>query len=102
MGLRTSLSDLSAAHSGAVAAITKRLDRIEVMVGISTDMVSSVADPAARQAARKANRKPAPVSVPAEPAPAQQSAARPERGHLFNVKPVSQQGTPLRLSRLPG
>jgi hypothetical protein len=95
MGLRTSLSDLSAAHSGAVAAITKRLDRIEVMVGLSTDMVSSVADPAARQAARKAARK------PVEPAPAEQSVARPERGHLFNLKPVSQQGTPLRLSRLP-
>lgn len=102
MGLRTSLNDLTAAHSGAVAAITRRLDRIEVMVGISTDMVSSVADPAARQAARKAARRPAPVAVPAEPALAEQSVARPGRGHLFNVKPVSQQGAPLRLSRLPG
>jgi hypothetical protein len=100
MGLRTSLSDLAATHTGAVAAMTRRLDRIEVMVGISTDMVSSVADPAARQAARKAVRKPA-AAIVAEPAPAEQSAARPERGHLFNVKPVSQQGG-LRLSRLPG
>jgi hypothetical protein len=96
MGLRTSLSDLAATHTGAVAAMTRRLDRIEVMVGISTDMVSSVADPAARQAARKAARK------PAEPAPAAQSAARPERGHLFDLKPVSLQGGLLRLSRLPG
>ncbi|MEA2877644.1 MAG: hypothetical protein QOF14_2840 [Hyphomicrobiales bacterium] len=95
MGLRTSLSDLAATHTGAVAAMTRRLDRIEVMVGISTDMVSSVADPAGRQAARKALRK------PAEPA-AEQSAARPERGHLFDLKPVSQQGGLLRLSRLPG
>jgi hypothetical protein len=102
MGLRTSLNDLAATHTGAVAAMTRRLDRIEVMVGISTDMVSSVADPAARQAARKAARKPAAGSVPAEPAPAEQSAAGPERGHLFNVKPVSQQGGLLRLSRLPG
>ncbi len=102
MGLRTSLNDLAAAHTGAVAAITRRLDRIEVMVGISTDMVSSVADPAARQAARKATRKPSAVSVPIDTAPAEQRAARPERGHLFNVKPVSQQGVPLRLSRLPG
>ncbi len=51
IGLRTSLNDLAATHTGAVAAMTRRLDRIEVMVGISTDMVSSVADPAARQAA---------------------------------------------------
>jgi hypothetical protein len=102
MGLRTSLNDLAAAHTGAVTAITRRLDRIEVMVGISTDMVSSVADPAARQAARKAARKPVAVAVQAEPAPAEQSVARPERGYLFNVKPVSQQGTRLRLSRLPG
>ena len=90
MGLRTSLNDLTAAHTGAVAAITRRLDRIEVMVGISTDMVSS------RAAPRRAK------STPAEPAPPEQSVARPERGHLFNVKPVSQQGAPLRLSRLPG
>jgi hypothetical protein len=102
MGLRTSLNELAAAHTGAVAAITRRLDRIEVMVGISTDMASSVADPAARQAARKATRKPSAVSVPIDTAPAEQRAARPERGHLFDVKPVSQQGVPLRLSRLPG
>jgi hypothetical protein len=102
MGLRTSLNDLAATQTGAVAAITRRLNRIEVMVGISTDMVSSVADPAGRQAARKAARKPAAVSVPAEPAVAEQSAARPERGHLFDLKPVSQQSGPLRLSRLPG
>jgi hypothetical protein len=103
IGLRTSLNDLAAAHTGAVTAITRRLDRIEVMVGISTDMVSSMADPAARQAARKAARKPAAVSVPAGPALAEQSFARPERGHLFDVKPVSQQGgVRLRLSRLPG
>lgn len=101
IGLRTSLNDLAAAHTGAVAAMTRRLDRIEVTVGISTDMVSSVADPAARKATRRAARKPAAVSVLAGPAPAEQSAARPERGHLFNVKPVSQQGG-LRLSRLPG
>jgi hypothetical protein len=101
-GLRASLNDLAATHTGAVAAMTRRLARIEVMVGISTDMVSSVADPAARQAARKAMRKPAMAFVPAEPAPAEQSAARPQRGHLFNVKPVSQQGGLLRLSRLPG
>jgi hypothetical protein len=40
--------------------------------------------------------------VPIDTAPAEQRAARPERGHLFNVKPVSQQVGPLRLSRLPG
>ena len=31
-----------------------------------------------------------------------QSVARPERGHIFNLKPISQQGAPLRLSQLPG
>jgi ABC-type transporter Mla subunit MlaD len=101
MGLRTSHNDLAATHAGAVTAMTRRLDRIEVMVGISTDMVSSV-DPATRQAARRAARKPAVVPVSTWPAFAEQSAARPERGHLFNVKPMSEQSGPLRLSRLPG
>jgi len=100
IGLRTSLNDLAGVHTGAVAAMTRRLDRIEVTVGISTDMVSSVADPAARQATRRAVRKAAAAFV-AGPAPVEQSAARPERGHLFNLRPVSQQGG-LRLSRLPG
>jgi hypothetical protein len=100
-GLRASLNDLAATHAGAVAAMTRRLNRIEIMVGISTDMVSSVADPVARQAARKALRKPAMAFVPAERA-AEQNGARPQRGHLFDVKPVSEQGGLLRLSRLPG
>jgi len=33
IGLRSTLHDLAAAHHGSVAALTKRLDRIEVMVG---------------------------------------------------------------------
>lgn len=108
-GLRTSLHDLSAAHAGAVTALNKRLERIEVMVGLTTDMTSSVADPAAQKARRaetaaKQSKKQAPAEtatpIPA-PAPAA-SVARPERGHLFNVKPMSQQGAPLRMSRLPG
>ena len=51
-GLRSSLHDLSVAHPGAVAAITKRLDRIEVMVGLATDMTSSISDPAAQKVRR--------------------------------------------------
>jgi hypothetical protein len=110
-GLRTSLHDLSAAHTGAVAAITRRLDRIEVMVGLATDMTSSVADPAAQKARRavavtKQAKKPTPPVVETDsPIPASApaaSVARPERGHLFNVKPLSHQGAPLRISRLPG
>jgi len=31
----------------------------------------------------------------------EQNFARPERGHLFNIKPISHQGAPLRMSRLP-
>jgi len=98
-GLRSSLNDLSLAHNGAVAAITRRLDRIEVKVGLTTDVVSSVSDASAH---RNARGKPAKKqAVPGE-ADTAQSIARPERGHIFNLKPISQQGTPLRLSKLPG
>jgi hypothetical protein len=83
--LRSSLHELAAAHNGAVSAITRRLDRIEVMVGISTDVMSS-----ARSARRNASKK-------AEPP---QNFATPARGHIFNVRPVSEQAVPLRLSRL--
>ena len=103
-GLRSSLNDLSLAHSGAVAAINRRLDRIEVKVGLTTDMTSSVSDPAAvgapRRAAKQAKKQPR--RPPIREADAAQSVARPERGHMFNLKPISQQGAPLRMSRLPG
>ena len=112
VGLRSSLNDLATAHSSALSAMAKRLERIEVTVGLTTDVMSSVADPAARKAARSAEtakqaKKAAPVhpavSTPAPTNPVtSQNVARPERGHLFNVKPLSQQGAPLRLSRLPG
>jgi hypothetical protein len=105
-GLRSSLNDLAAAHHGAVAEITKRLDRIEVMVGLSTDVVSSVADPLELKRARRKAFAERTKKLHATPAKLEQAAegnaARPERGHLFNVKPISQQGAPLRLSRLPG
>jgi hypothetical protein len=39
-GLRSSLSELTAAHHNSVAAITRRLDRIEVKVGLSTDVTA--------------------------------------------------------------
>ena len=83
--LRSSLYELAAAHNGAVSAITRRLDRIEATVGISTDVMSS-----ARSVRRNALRK-------AEPP---QNLAAPLRGHIFNLKPISQQAAPLRLSRL--
>jgi hypothetical protein len=83
--LRSSLHELAAAHNGAVSAITRRLDRIEVTVGISTDVMSS-----ARSARRNAWKK----------AGSPQNFATPARGHIFNIKPVSQQAAPLRLSRL--
>jgi hypothetical protein len=99
-GLRTSLHELSSAHTGAVAAITRRLDRIEVMVGLSTDVVSSVANQLElRRSRRKAIaklRKPVPVPQ----AEAAADGNHPERGHLFNVKPIGRQGTPLRVSKL--
>jgi hypothetical protein len=98
-GLRSSLNDLSAAHSGAVAAITRRLDRIEVKVGLTTDVVSAVSEASAQKSARG---KPAKKQGVPNESDAAHSVARPERGHIFNLKPISQQGAPLRLSKLPG
>jgi hypothetical protein len=92
-GLRSSLHDLSLAHSSAVAAITKRLDRIELKVGLTTDV--PVSDASAQKNAKQAKKKAAPPEPDA-------NVARPERGHIFDLKPISRQGTPLRLSRLPG
>lgn len=99
-GLRSSLHELASAHSGAVAAITRRLDRLEVSAGISTDVMSAVSNP--RRVARRNTQpaqKPAAAPTPVE-SDTRQSVARPERGHMFNIKPVSQQGAPLRVSRL--
>ena len=62
-------------------------------------MVSSVSDASAQ---RNARGKPAKKQAVPSEADAAQSVARPERGHIFNLKPISQQGTPLRLSKLPG
>ena len=56
-GLRSSLNDLSLAHGGAVAAITRRLDRIEVKVGLATDMISSVSEASAQKNARAKRRR---------------------------------------------
>lgn len=97
-GLRSSVHDLATAHTSAVAAITRRLDRIEVKVGLSTDTTSPVGEPARRHTAAKAAKRPAVI----EQGSADPGAMRPERGHLFNLKPISQQGAPLRLSRAPG
>lgn len=95
-GLRSSLHDLSTAHTNAVAALTKRLDRIEVKIGLSTDVTSSVADPARRAAAVKPAKRPKVVEEgSADPAAA-------PRGHIFNIKPISRQSAPLRLSHAPG
>jgi hypothetical protein len=98
-GLRSSLHDLSLAHGSAVAAITRRLDRIEMKVGLTTDVIASVSAAFAQKAtrARQARKHSVPNDVDAA-----QSVARPDRGHIFNLKPISQQGAPLRLSKLPG
>jgi len=98
-GLRSSLHDLSLAHGSAVAAITRRLDRIEMKVGLTTDVIASVSAASAQKAtrARQARKHSVPNDVDAA-----QSVARPDRGHIFNLKPISQQGAPLRLSKLPG
>ena len=95
-GLRSSLTELTAAHHNSVAAITRRLDRIEVKVGLSTDVTAPVASAVARKTIRRAvkmRRPQFPSSDPVVSSPL-------DRGHLLNVRPVSQRG-PLRLSRLP-
>jgi hypothetical protein len=100
-GLRSSLHDMASAHSSAVSALTRRLDKIEVTLGLSTDVTSSIGgSPALRAARRMAAAKLKKQST--SPRPAEPSAApvKPEHGHLFNIKPISQQGAPLRLSRL--
>ena len=100
-GLRSSLHDLATAQRGAVAALTRRLDRVEVMVGLSTDMTSSVANPLAQRARRAAAAKPR----NAAPAVQKQAAARlpagvhRERGHIFSLKPLNEQAAPLRGSK---
>jgi len=100
-GLRSSLHDLATAHHSAVAALTRRLDRVEVMVGLSTDMTSSVANPAAQRARRAAAAKPR----NATPAVQKQAATRVpagvhrERGHIFGLKPLNEQVAPLRGSK---
>jgi len=98
LGLRTSLHDLASAHTTAVAALTKRLDRIEVKIGLSSDVTSSVNRTARRPRRAARPRRPAvtqqPLAFNAAP------ATHPESGHLFNLKPLSHQDDPLRLSKL--
>jgi hypothetical protein len=88
-GLRSSLHDGSPVHSRAVAAITRRLDRIELKIGLTTDA------PVASALARQAKKRPTSAEADANP-------TQPEQGHIFDLKPISHQGAPLRLSRLPG
>ncbi len=56
--MRASLTDLTAAHGGAVAAITQRLDRIEATVGRPTNVARVSAEPVTRRVARKVHSKP--------------------------------------------
>lgn len=95
IGLRSSLTELASAHHNSVAALTRRLDRIEVKVGLSTDVAAPVAS-AARKTIRRAVKMKRQVAPPSEPI----VSSPLDGGHLFNMKPVSQRG-PLRLSRLP-
>jgi ABC-type transporter Mla subunit MlaD len=86
VGLRKSLHELATAHTGSVAEINKRLNRIERMVGISTDMVSS-----ADHARRRLLKKTAPVAAIVTPQ---------QIGHIFDMRPGTEQTASLRLSKL--
>jgi hypothetical protein len=98
IGLRTSLHDLSAAHNSAVAALTKRLDRIEVKVGLASD-VPPASGPRVHKARTVAKLKKPTAAAPFEMDPFS-ATGRPENGHLFNVKPLSRQDAQLRITRL--
>ena len=100
VGLRTSLHDLTSAHNSAVAALTKRLDRIEVKVGLSSDVPSGSGPRVHKTRAVAKLKKPA--TAPAAERDPFSGTVRPEHGHLFNIKPLSRQDAQLRLSRLPG
>lgn len=97
-GLRSSLAELTSAHHSSVTAITRRLDRIEVKVGLTTDTTPAVAAPARKSVRRLVRAKRPRVAPPA----ADTLVSDPfDRGHLLNTKPVSRPGGPLRLTRLP-
>jgi hypothetical protein len=102
IGLRSSLHELASAHSSAVAALTKRLDRIEVKVGLASDVPSAVPRAAHKGRRTAARAKRPAAALPAVETDAAAPAPRPERGHLFDAKPLSQQDGPLRLSNLGG
>ena len=100
-GLRSSLHDMASAHNSAVSALTRRLDKIEVTLGLSTDVTSSIGgSPALRAARRAAAAKLKKQSASPKPTDPAAAPVKPEHGHLFNIKPISHQGSPLRLSRL--
>jgi uncharacterized small protein (DUF1192 family) len=82
--------DVISAHSSALAAITKRLDRIEVRVGMSTDEPDAPVRHAAR---RKVHTAP---QIAAEPP---SLLVRTERV-LLNLRPSSKPTKPLRVSTL--
>ena len=86
VGLRKSLHELANAHTASVAEINKRLNRIERMVGISTDMVSS-ADHPRRKLLKNA-------------APAVGTATPQQIGHIFDMSLGIEQTASLRLSKL--
>src|SRR5436190_1365693 len=81
------LTELATSHKGAVAAITRRLDRLEVLAGISTDVISS------NHRVRK--RHSIAQNLGQNPESPQILASPEQAGHIFNIKPVSQQAPPL-------
>ena len=100
-GLRSSLTELSSAHHNSVAAITRRLDRIEVKVGLSTDVTSPTPGLVARKAMRRTVKARRPHALPPADDTAMSSTMRLDHGHLFAIKPPSRPRGPLRLTKLP-
>jgi len=100
-GLRSSLTELSSAHHNSVAAITRRLDRIEVKVGLTTDVTSPAPGLVVRKNLRRTAKARRPNALPPADDTVVSSTVRLDHGHLFNIKPPSRQRGPLRLSKLP-
>ena len=65
-------------------------------VGLSTDVTAPVASAVRKTIRRAVKVRRPPVLPPSDPV----VSSPLDRGHLFNVRPVSQRG-PLRLTKLP-
>ena len=96
-GLRSSLHDLACAQRGEIAALTKRLEKIETKMAARADLTGSI--PRKPASKMKAAKKPKPAEPPKEAANVVPPKAAPpppapetQPGHVVDVK---QQAVPI-------